>query len=547
MKALRRPLGLLYVLSLLVFAASGAVAAAPVEQWGVYEIELSGPADGNRFIEVDVAAVFSHDDTTVTIPGFYDGDGVYRGRFLRAAAGGWRYVTRSNIPGLAEREGNFTVLPPGPRNHGPVQVAHAHHFAYADGTPYKPLGTTAYTWTHRTAAIEAQTLETLAESPFNKIRMAVLPQDHGIAHMPPPRFPFPGTPPGTWDTKQFDPAFFRHLEQRVGDLRDLGIEADLILFHPYGKTWDFHALDAATDDRYVRYVVARLAAYRNVWWSLANEYDFVRTKSETDWDRLFQVLEEADPYGHLRSIHNGNRVYDHAKPWVTHVSMQNGPAVEEPGRAELLHQIYRKPVIIDEARYEGDFMRWANLSGREMVHRVWAGTVAGIYVGHGEFFIAPNNVTWLGQGGVLKGESPPRLEFLKTVLEDSPVAGIDPIDRWQRADIGGQPGSYYLLYFGREAPAEWAFQLPRYRLTDGMEFSVEILDTWNMTVTPVEGRFVTRMRPPYDFKRGSVDERDADERDGRRIALPGRAGIALRIRHVGGADAVPATDPPIEP
>ena len=31
---------------------------------------------------------------------------------------------------------------------------------------------------------------------------------------------------------------------------------------------------AAVDDRYLRYVVARLAAYRNVWWSLANEYDF---------------------------------------------------------------------------------------------------------------------------------------------------------------------------------------------------------------------------------------------------------------------------------
>ncbi len=29
------------------------------------------------------------------------------------------------------------------------------------------------------------------------------------------------------------------------------------------------------DDRYVRYLAARLGAYRNVWWSLANEYDFL--------------------------------------------------------------------------------------------------------------------------------------------------------------------------------------------------------------------------------------------------------------------------------
>jgi hypothetical protein len=45
----------------------------------------------------------------------------------------------------------------------------------------------------------------------------------------------------------------------------------------------------------------------------------------------------------------------------------------------------------------------------------------------------------------------------------------------------------------------------------------------------------------------SADERVTDERDGRTIALPGGPGIALRIRHVGGADPAPPTDPPIEP
>lgn len=529
------------------FATAYVFAADPVEQWGLFEIELAGPSDGNPFLDVELSAVFTQENTSVTVPGFYDGDGTYRLRFMPDRTGEWRYFTHSNRPQLAGQQGIVKVGPPGPGNHGPVRVQNVHHFAYADGTPFRQLGTTAYTWTHRTEEIEEQTLRTLADSPFNKIRMAVLPQDHGIAFMPPPRFPFEGTPPRDWDFTRFNPDFFRHLEQRIGELREIGVECDLILFHPYGNTWNFHELDAVTDDRYVRYVVARLAAYRNIWWSLANEYDFVRTKDETDWDRLFQVVQATDPFDHLRSIHNGNRIYNHTLPWVTHVSMQNGPAVEDAGRAELLRGVYRKPVIIDEARYEGNFMRWANLSGEEMVHRFWAGAVAGIYVGHSEFFIDPNQVTWLGQGGVLKGESPQRLAFLRRVLEDSPATGIDPIDRWESADIGGQPGEYYLLYFGHEAATEWAFQLPRYRLTDGMEFKVEILDTWNMTVTPVEGVFITKMRPPYDFKPGSRDERVTDERDGRTTTLPGRPGIALRIRHVGGSGPVPPTDPPIEP
>ena len=518
-----------------------------VEQWGLFEIELQGPSDGNPFVEVDVSAEFSHDASSIVVPGFYDGDGLYRIRLMPDRPGEWRYVTRSNSPMLSGHEGSLVVVSPGPENHGPVRVRGEHHFVYADGTPYRPLGTTAYTWTHRTDDIETETLRTLAASSFNKMRMAVLPQDHGSEYMPPPRYPFEGTPPRDWDTNRFNPEFFRHLERRVSQLQELGIECDLILFHPYGKTWGLHELDAETDDRFVRYVIARLAAYRNIWWSLANEYDFVRSKDESDWDRLFQVVMEADPYDHLRSIHNGNRIYNHTLPWVTHVSMQNGPAVEDAGRAELLRDVYRKPVIIDEARYEGNFMRWGNLSAEEMVHRIWSGTVAGIYVGHGEYFIDPNQVTWLGSGGALKGESPARLEFLRQVLEQSPDAGINPIDRWERADIGGQPGEYYLLYLGRETPTEWTFQLPRYRLTDGMEFAVEVLDTWNMTVTPVEGVFVTKMRPPYDFQPGSIDERVTDEHNGRSIALPGRPGIALRIRHVGGADPIPATDPPIEP
>src|SRR5207244_2231948 len=103
---------------------------------------------------------------------------------------------------------------------------------------------------------------------------------------------------------------------------------------PYGQSWGFDVMDAAADDRYLRYVVARFAAYRNVWWSMANEYDFLRTKTESDWDRFFQIVQQSDPYDHLRSIHNGHLLYDNNHPWVTHASIQNGSAVEETGRAE---------------------------------------------------------------------------------------------------------------------------------------------------------------------------------------------------------------------
>src|SRR5207253_3114828 len=121
-------------------------------------------------------------------------------------------------------------------------------------------------------------------------------------------------------------------------LRDLNIQADVILFHPYAQRY-WSKLSTQSQDRYVRYVVARLSAYRNVWWSLANEFDFIRTMNDSDWDRLFQLVQNEDPYNHLRSIHNGAHIYDPFKPWVTHLSVQNGSAVDDFGRAVIYREI----------------------------------------------------------------------------------------------------------------------------------------------------------------------------------------------------------------
>ena len=168
-------------------------------------------------------------------------------------------------------------------------------------------------------------------------------------------------------------------------------------------------MDAETDDRYLRYVVARLAAYRNIWWSMANEYDFMmgkermegrvpekqrkRLKSEPDWDHLFQVVQSSDPYYHLRSIHNGALLYNHSLPWVTHASIQNGAAVADFGRALIYRRVYRKPIVFDEVRYEGNIpQRWGNISAKDMVCRFWHGTIAGTYVGHGETYQHPEDI-----------------------------------------------------------------------------------------------------------------------------------------------------------
>ena len=500
-----------------------------VQQWDFVDVELPGPSGGNPFVDVTVGARFTLDRRQLDVPGFYDGDGVYRVRFMPTHPGRWRYRTNSNAAELDGYEGEVECLPAAAGVHGMVGVRDTFHFAYADGTPYRQIGTTCYGWTHQGDALEEQTLATLRGAPFNKVRMCVFPKHYAFNQNEPPLYPFQGTPPRDWDTARLNPAFFRHFEHRVGQLRELGIEADVILFHPYDEGhWGFDRMDAAADDRYLRYAIARLAGYRNVWWSLANEFDFMKEKRPADWDRYAGIVRAEDPYGHLRSIHNGKLIYDQNQPWVTHASIQNGSAVEDFGRATLYRDVYRKPVVFDEVKYEGNVpQRWGDISAQEMVHRFWQGTIAGTYVGHSETYLHPDDVIWWGKGGVLHGQSPARLQFLRDVLEAGPAEGLEPIDKWQDVRTVGVPGDYYLVYFGREAPTAWTFELPRVGLAAGMRFAAEVLDTWNMTVTPVEGPFEVAATTVYRY--GSVD--------GRSIPLPGLPYLAVRLRRVDGQPA----------
>ena len=520
------------VLAVLISLAAhqGIAAPTPVERWGLFEVSFKGPTTGNPFTEVRLTARFYQDDFAREVTGFYDGDGNYRVRFMPERAGTWRFVTESSVKELDGKKGEFIATKPGANNHGPVRVANEFHFAYADGTPFRQIGTTCYAWTHQPAALQEQTLKTLAGAAFNKLRMCIFPKRYNWSTNEPPLYPFVGTPPRDWDTTRFNPAFFHHLERRILDLQRLGIEADVILFHPYDEGhWGYDRMTAQADDRYLRYVVARLAAFRNVWWSLANEWDFIKEKSEEDFERFGQIVAAADPHRHLLSIHNGKVMPNHTRPWLTHASIQNGSAVEDASRAVMYRDAFRKPVVYDEVKYEGNLpKRWGNLSAEEMVQRFWQGTVAGTYVGHGETYLHPQNLIWWATGGELHGQSPARLAFLKQVMNDGPPEGIEPIDKWQNPTYGGKAGHYYLVYLGKAAPTAWEFKLPKppqgpeHALADGMKFRAEVLDSWNMTITLVAGDFSIKRRSEYFWADAS----------GRSIPLPGKPWQALRIKRV---------------
>ncbi|MCW5977048.1 MAG: DUF4038 domain-containing protein [Bryobacteraceae bacterium] len=480
--------------------AAAQTAGERVERWGIYETSLRGPDAENSFAEVQLSAEFRSKDRVVKVDGFYDGEGAYRIRFMPDAEGEWTYVTRSNAKQLDGESGRFTCVPASGGNHGPVRVRNTFHFAYADGTPYFPFGTTCYAWVHQGDELEERTLETLRTAGFNKMRMTVFPKDYTYNRNEPLYHPFARDAAGKPDLGRFNPEFFRHFEKRVAQLGELGIEADLILFHPYDR-WGYARMDEASDFRYLRYLVARLAAYRNVWWSAANEYDLMQ-KPEDLWDRYLKFIEEHDPYGRLRSIHNGRRIYDHSKPWITHVSIQHPDTLQTMDWRER----FGKPVVNDECQYEGNIPNdWGNLTAQELVHRVWNGVIEGGYVGHGETYLHPKDVLWWSKGGVLHGESYKRMAFLRKLVEETGEE-ITPTPRtwlW-RSNASGVQGERRWTYYGGRQPAKAKIA----GLADNKPYRVDIIDAWEMTVKTLS-----------DVFRGEAE-----------IALPGKPFTAVRLR-----------------
>ena len=480
-----------------------------VERWDVFEWSCEGPADGNPFVDQWLRATFTGAHEQVTVDGFYDGGGIYRVRFMPSFEGAYHFCVEAGFLKGAW-EGGFEATPARGNNHGVVRVCDTWHFAYDDGAPYFCLGTTCYAWAMQDDAQVAQTLGTLAGAPFNKLRFCVFPKHYAYNLAEPHSYPFEGVPMDSsalnednfwdfgpdaagndWDFERFNPAHFRRIETCIGRLRALGIEADLILFHPYDR-WGFSRMPREADLRYVRYAVARFAAYRNVWWSLANEYDILSHKSPEDWERIADAVCRADPYAHLRSIHNCLHLYDFSRPWVTHCSIQRTHLYLSGEMTAEWRARWRKPVVIDEMAYEGNIpYGWGSLTGEEMTRRFWETALRGGYPGHGETCLHPDGRLWWSHGGALRGESPARIAFLAQILRRVPGGALKPAERCEWDEVCAVPQA-----IGREQDFRltyYSFMRPAYRdfEVDG-RFRATVIDTWNMTLEDRgvhEGRF----------------------------------------------------------
>ena len=97
--------------SVLLLASFSLYAQVKVEKWSVFELTLKGPIDGNPFTDAKLSADFINENDTIVVQGFYDGEGIYKIRFMPQKEGKWTYITTSNVKKLDNKKGSFVCTP----------------------------------------------------------------------------------------------------------------------------------------------------------------------------------------------------------------------------------------------------------------------------------------------------------------------------------------------------------------------------------------------------------------------------------------------------
>lgn len=488
-----------------------------VQKYEMFEIQAEY---SDSRIVIEDAALFCHGTRKESVSAYQCGEKRFGIRFMPDEEGTWEYKVHV---GEEEIRGSFECVPAQWDNHGPVRTK-GYHFCYADDSIYVPFGTTCYAWTNQTAKLQEQTIETLKTASFNKIRMCVFPKSMPYNNNDPDYYPFRKDQQGEWNVQELDFRFWDNLDHRIRQLKELGIEADLILFHPYDR-WGFSELSQEDSLRYLEYCIARFSAYRHIWWSLANEYECLYSKSIGDWDEYGEMLVEKDKYHHLISVHNIISPYP-KREWLTHCSIQS----RDIDHIGAWKEEYGIPVVIDECGYEGNLpYNWGSLSAFEMVHRFWWTLFRGGFCTHGETFHREDEVLWWAKGGKLYGESPERIAFLKDFiyslpgdweaespgtknpnLDENDQKAMEQEAKFQKilerskkeyrdffaistTPMAIKGKSFYVEYLGRNCAA-----FKDLLLKEDRKYRVEIIDIWEMTRTTAAENVsgVTRIELP---------------------------------------------------
>ncbi len=423
-------------LLLLAFGVPARAADLPVSvpKWSTHEISFSATGSyANPYASgPELAGTFTGPGgASQTVSGFWDGGKTFKIRFTPTAEGRWSYRTRSPDPGLNGKSGVIEAGKPEAgttRGFLRIDPKYRSSFVWDDGTRYFMMGQTYYDiikkamWAGDDPAKWRTVVEAIDKSleyRMNKIRLNVYPCDDYPVHDE--RNDYPDVQPYNVSSSKIDRdslniAYWRTLDRLVQYMGSKGVVADLIVTQPYDKNRMFGT--DTQNDRYVRYVVSRYAAYPNVIWCMSNEWEkssrkkagayvYPNPQEGDDLSRMGELVRNGDPWmargAALRplSIHNMSFEFQfYREKWPTHVAIQytGGPKEhtlpDEWGNWGIRYNLEAGrrsgavvPVVNDEYGYiHGKYGAMTRIRSRQVI---WAIVTAGGYGSIGDFRRTP--------------------------------------------------------------------------------------------------------------------------------------------------------------
>ncbi len=362
------------IAAVLAAFASGAFAqitlpacSGTLSRFSVCEIVLnSATSYTNDYTQASVTATFtlSGTGTTKTVSGFWDGDlvdgrGIFKIRFNASNAGTWSYTTSSADLGLNGKSGSFAVTSAGGRGFVRRNSSNPEKLVFDNGTRYFMWGQTYYqiVTNARAGGNWQLSIDNSSGYNMNKVRMLLYPFS-SLA-------PYGDSQPFTTDHDHLDLTHWQKFDEIVSYLNQKPMIADVILFNDQARTYG----TTAQDQRYLRYALARLAAFPNVIWCLSNEWQLSPHGSDKPyWDTLGGIVRNEDPWlnqgGQQRplSIHQStDPLFEFfSSTWPVHAILQYGthqsanPLSDDWGNFSIRNNLgHGMPVVNDEYGYMG--------------------------------------------------------------------------------------------------------------------------------------------------------------------------------------------------
>jgi PKD repeat protein len=320
---------------------------ANCERYKSIDILFAGQDHQNPYMDVTLSAlVVGPSGQSFTIEGFWIGNNGYKFRIAPTEAGMWTYTTISNDNRLNDIEGQIDCAY---ADHPGFLKTDGYHFVYENGTPFLRMGDTCWRgFRSKNAPYETHFkpyIDARAEQGFNMIYSVVHTVYDSTVNEGGPLWP------EDYDLDELQPGFFDYVDKRIRYMNRKGIISGILF--AWAQTFD--DFTQAQFERFVRYIVARYAAW-DVLWVISGEYN--ETMTPSDYDYFGSLVEQYDPYQHPISIHpsgdtSNSQDYNTFSDWLDYIMQQMDGPVNVLSQNIIDDYIYDLPVCNDEFGYEG--------------------------------------------------------------------------------------------------------------------------------------------------------------------------------------------------